>query len=320
MRSHRTLLSLAVVAALTGCRSNPGGGWALWNPFSRGADTAVASTDPKLPSQQFALADKSATPAANTSTASTANSSAPAYTPPAAVARAAAATPTTNSATTPSGAPSYTPPTGIAAKPASNSLASSGTSASTSPSGPYNPNGYSPAMSATTESSAGIDRYGAASRYDTTASTSAPTTPMAMPPLESMPTSSPASDRYATYEPAATSSAPMTTTSPMPPAPSTTPVASAPATTTPAPTADSNNVSPASATVNITAPAGQYRPGGTTSYPLNAEQVNVASLPEKPATTPAPTTSPEATSPGRYPSTGAPEPSSIYGVPAPSYR
>ena len=307
MRIHRTLWLLTVAASLTGCRSNAGAGWSVWNPFSAwGKETAVASTDPTLPSQKFAATDKSSAPTGKTSVASAtpsasrAATSAPAYTPPAAVARTAAATPTTPSysaATTPA-APAYSPVAPSSSTPTtsmSNSLASGASAPMTGSTGPYNPNGYTPAAPVVAaESTPGVNRYGMPDRYATsTPSTTTTTTAPAMSATFPTPSYS-TGGRYATYE-----------------TPTSAATATAPAASTP------QQVAPASATVNLTTPPGQYRPAGTSSYPVtSAEQVNVASLPEKPVATPPATTQPAGTT--GYPSTGAPAPGSVYGVP--SYR
>ncbi|MEX2168800.1 MAG: hypothetical protein WD851_05795 [Pirellulales bacterium] len=303
MRTQRTLWLLAVVAALTGCRSNTGTGWTVWNPFSAwGKETAVANAEPTLPSQKIAAATKSAAPAAAgivsaSPTVATATA-APKYTPPAAVARTAAATSTTPnySPVATSAAPVYAAPTArpsTPAIPASNSLVSGTSAAAPNSTGPYNPNGYQPAAPvAAAETTAGANRYGMADRYASNTPATASAAPSGTPVDAATPGYS-TGDRYATYE---------------------TPANAAPAATPTAP----QQVAPASATVNLANPPGYYRPAGTSSYPATGtEQVNVASLPEKPASTPPVNAAPaEAVSP--YPSTGAPAPGSVYG--APSYR
>ena len=306
MRTQRTLWLLAVVAVLTGCRSNAGTGWTAWNPFSAwGKETAVANAEPTLPSQKIAAATKSAAPAAvgNVSASPTVAgaTAAPKYTPPAVVARTAAATPTTPnySAVATSAAPSYATPTARPSTPAvsaSNSLVSGASAAAPNSTGPYNPNGYQPAAPvAAAETTAGVNRYGMADRYASSTPAAASIAPSGTP-VEATPPSYSTGDRYAGYE---TPASPVSAAAPI--------AATAP-----------QQVAPASATFNLANAPGYYRPAGTSSYPATgAEQVNVASLPEKPASTPPVNAAPaEAVSP--YPSTGAPAPGSVYG--APSYR
>ena len=303
MRTQRTLWLLAVTATLTGCRSNASTGWTVWNPLSAwGKETAVANAEPTLPSQKIAAATKSAAPAAaGNLSASPTVAAAPKYTPPAAVARTAAATPTMPSYSpgTASAAPAYASPTArhsTPAIPASNSLVSGMSAAAPNSTGPYNPNGYQPAAPvAAAETPAAVNRYGMPDRYASSTPAPASTAPNGTPGEPATPSYS-TGGRYAGYETPAT---PVSAAAPI--------AAAAP-----------QQVAPASATVNLANPPGYYRPAGTSSYPATgSEQVNVASLPEKPASTPPTNAAPaEAVSP--YPSTGAPAPGSVYG--APSYR
>jgi hypothetical protein len=191
--------------------------------------------------------------------------------------------------------------------------------ASVPPSGPYDPKAYKPASSLTSSgsdplgasvgASVGADRYGATDRYSAAgpASSSLPVATSladrnpAAPPTAPLPTSaatsplasqvSPAtSDRYMNpVTPAVANQGPFAA---MPPLPSSS-AASAPVATT-LPSNLNANIPSANSTngVHLTTAAGQYRPGGTSSYPgANATSpIEVATRPSPPAaaTQPAP--------------------------------
>lgn len=310
MRTYRAFWLVAVFVSLSGCRSGGSAGWAVWNPFAKSKDTAIAKTAPELPSQQVATSNAAAgkNSVASAIPATGTMSSAPPYTPPAAVARTAAATPTTTHAGTNDASPYAAPATSAstmpsspvpgATEPAVQTSTSLASGTGVNPSGPYNPNGYQPPTTAAPARSADLNRYGSIDRY---ASTTSPEMPSQSSETSSFSATSaqPSGDRYAIYDSSATA----------PPVASS-PVAVSPVTPQP--------VTTASATVNLPAAPGQYRPAGTATYAVsNPEQVNVASLPEKPTGT-TPTTTVPIETPSGYPSTGEPAPGSIYGVP--SYR
>lgn len=215
-----------------------------------------------------------------------------------------------SSAATIAAAPTATYPSTIASAPAAAPLAPPAASAvaatmpaavPTAPAaqvGPYNPNAYQPAaaaastVAATQPSSTESDRYGAIAAPAADERFAYNTTPTA--PSTTMPTGD---DRYG-IAPAAPTTAPAATampampTTPAPPAFSPPPITPVGVNTTPAPMTAAPTTSVAAATaVRIDAPAGQYRPGGTSTYTgTPATNVEVASLPA--ATTPATSTRP----------------------------
>jgi len=188
------------------------------------------------------------------------------------------------------------------------------------PSGPYDPNSYRPSAGASAgatasagETTASPDRYQVTGdRYGVTPLGSAPMA-TEQPPrsAENLPAAPPASstttgDRYGYTAPTSTAApqanvaasqtmvnpsgpAAMTPTAPMTPVVSSTPATVA-SLTAPAATPE------ATATVQATVPAGQYRPGGTSSYvgAMPAQHIEVATLPAPPAATSVPPTQPYA--------------------------
>ncbi|MCI0334181.1 MAG: hypothetical protein L0228_13265 [Planctomycetes bacterium] len=200
-------------------------------------------------------------------------------------------------------------------------------------SGPYDPNNYRPSVTAaatspatTGESPAGTDRYqlAAGDRYGITAVDSSAVIPVATPrSAENVSAAAPVSnslagDRYGLATPSQTTTpqasmvageTPFAATSPS----TTSPMASA----TPAamPTTVASLTAPvatptATATVQVATQAGQYRPGGTTSYvgTRPAQHIEVATRPAPP--------SPTATTPATQPT--APIGSSVPWTPPPA--
>lgn len=309
---HFVCVTLTVLA-VSGCQSGPR--WAQmpqklawWKKdapaaadnslVARSAEgvTPAEPSTPVLPSTQAtpqSLTAQASPPSANsvaTPTASIAATSVPPLsTIPASSAATIAAAPT---ATYPSAAATIPATTTAPHAPAADSSVVTATPMTIAATpvaqvGPYDPNAYQPAaampaattVAATQSSSTESDRYGTATapaadeRYAYNSMPAAPAT------------SSTGDDRYgittAAPAPAPAAAIPPTTTAPAPPAfspPPITPVGMNPA---PAPT---HAVATATA-VRIDAPAGQYRPGGTSTYTgVPTTNVEVASLPA--ATTP----------------------------------
>lgn len=337
-----TLGVLPTIGATTGCQS-AGSRLAWMNPWSRTTqDTSlIARSAPQLPSAQ-ATAPGGATAVAATTDkmgAKASGETAPAF--DAASAATIAGAPAAKYPTTPGSAPGF-PTTADPGGPPK--IAAAKSSASTSD-GPYDPSEYQPAVATTPSYDA--DRYAnGGSRYSVAnvmpetspatsgrygSSASAPMSPLS-PPSDSSPATSSGVSSYA-------SKSPNQSASDLAGYPSATPAASYPATqSSTAPSGDaypptvspparqtpfaglassapvSKAVTPASAELQLDAPAGQYRPGGTSTYP-----VSVAS---RPAATPAASSPYPATS-SVYPATSsgeaAPAPSSSPIQPASPY-
>lgn len=332
---HIGLMTLLLATAIsTGCQS--GGSRLAWmNPWNKKAEDAslVARSAPTLPSEQVAAAEQDK-PAVSMPNTAIKPSTAPAFDPTATssaastIAAAPTATyPTTASATAP-GAAAYpatasantlgvTPPaTGtppaVATPPAY--ATASIPKAPTSTAGPYDVNGYQePAKPAAP--SFQPDRYAGLSLPSSTPTANAPSNPA----VSQSPTlSSSLGDRYSSLaSPASLAAAPHSAppTTPLPGAPASRyattaspemPAASVPTKQTtpmaaPPVTASVPQVAQASAEVKLTAPAGSYRPAGTSTYPT---AVAVATRPAPPATTQPPVTG---TTGGRYGTTPAPQ-------------
>jgi hypothetical protein len=199
--------------------------------------------------------------------------------------------------------------------------------ASVSPGGPYDPNSYKPSTgaattAATSQSTAAPDRYQiTGDRYGITPVGSNPATGPESPiSAENLPAaapviSSPSGNRYGLSTPTTTATNdlasqpqydPTVMAPPMPLAPSPAPVTVASLTAAP--------TTPTTPVTQQAIVAGQYRPGGTTSYigSIPVRPVEVANLPSTP-TTAMPTTptttgtqpwTPAGTSPQPTPSTG----------------
>lgn len=327
----RTMVLVLIAVGLAGCQSGPqwASSLAWWKHDAPPEDTSLVarSAAPELPSAQVAppQVSSAAMPpsAANLAAAST-PPTVPAATMPQVPMTPAgmpvASYPTTAAAATippvaaaPQIPATATSPYAMTPAPAvPNATAGVPNAATVAQTGPYDPNAYRPTTTPTTLATvASDDRYGAGSgsaQADRYAAT---------PAVGQTP---PVGDRYAAvpdrYQYEAT---PPAASAPTPPAPATAPYGDdryGVAAATPAagmPTAQypvSEAVSPAmpaSATVQITSPAGQYRPGGTASYPVRSasDEVEVATRPSPPATTlpSMPTNQPV---PATYPATTPP--------------
>jgi len=307
-----TFVALTVIATI-GCQSGPR--WAWWKKDTPLSDSsAVARTaEPALPSSQ------------STPTAVTAAGIQPA-TPPSsanlAAAGTAASAPLTAATTAPTAGSSIYPTTGAPPIVATGTLPTSGASsvsmagvtrattpipAATAPAGgPYNPNAYQPAaaMAATGPNPAavgGADRYGTvppsgtapgAERYGAPAVASTnPVNSAGAPPVNTAATGIAPSgaDRYGILPVAA-------------------PTTTAGATPTAAPgygttTSEVGTAyAPATGAQITTAPAGQYRPAGTSDYigGPSGNHVEIATRPTTPAPAPASATPPATYPPSSY--------------------
>ncbi len=343
------LLILALCGA-TGCQS-AGTRLARLNPWSRSAaeTSVIARSAPQLPSAQATPAEGA--PVVATATPATGNTApgfSPASTSTIAGAPSAAYPTTTSVPTaTPGTAPAYpsTAPASAApatpVSPTNTAVAASGPGA-----GPYNPSGYQPTVQAKAPSFQ-PDRYaGLGSRYGTVASATqapsvtpsvAPATPsasygnrygavpsglgspansLATTPAASLtPTDSPVSTPLPAYPSSAGQSSPVTAPSAVasgnryglsaPPAAPVSPPSKS------SPSSQVASVQPAAAEVQLSAPTGQYRPGGTSSYP-----VSVAARPEAPSSA-----YPTSAYPGSTSSpAGAPQAMPTVPPATPSYR
>lgn len=281
-----SVLTLAALAASTGCQSSGGGSRWAWNPFSRsgGDEELVAESAPKLPTdgvtpeiEGLPEAAKSAPPQAATL--------AQGETPPAVsgiaptIEAVASVVPTIDKpAPTPNTNPSsWSPyPSSPSANPqaAAPAATPAPTAVAANAGGPYDPNGYKP-QSTAAPSTPGGDRYGLGNRY----ASSTPAAPESAAPFGDLP-STPAApttmgDRYASASPAPTTPPAAATPSmpSTPPAgrygqPAGTPIASAPVTPPSAP----------AAAEAITPP-----PAAASPYP----STGIANASPAPATTPA---------------------------------
>jgi hypothetical protein len=292
VKAVRALCITAVVAGLAGCQSSPR--WAWWKPKEAAEDTSLLarSAAPALPSSQSTpqvVESGNLQPAAPPSSANLAAAGTQPTVPaislpgpsPGTLANAPAAQyPPTGSpsatssqgalnaiSATPSAAAS--PIVGITVPNSAPPVAATSVPAA----GPYDPNGYRPGTAIATTSTDG----------ESSAASEPNSTPVAdryalAPANASRPAASPSADRYA-MPPQTPVAAPVAddhygrelsdrySDSPATPA---TPVM---ATAAPAPNS--------AATVQLSAPAGQYRPGGTSSYVSGSanQQIEVASRP-----------------------------------------
>ncbi|QDU88265.1 hypothetical protein Pla175_16390 [Pirellulimonas nuda] len=286
LRTRSKLLILALLAVScglgTGCQSRQR--WAMWSPFSSTPkdEAMLARTSPQLPSELAKAAEKDAGKPGTS--ASSTLASAPPFKP-------GSNLPTLPPSVT--AAPGKVPAAGYA-KTESPSAAAVAANPSASP---YDPNGYrAPAAAAATTPIP--DRYGAAPVADRYASTSTAAAPAAgyAPPAAANPVSAAVSavgDRYATQ---ASNQTDIPAGWAIPGAtPATKTAASAAA--APAATAPAQSVASAvKPSVQLPASAGQYRPGGTSTYPTEVSVADRQGAPTYPTTS----TTHGATTPAGY--------------------
>jgi hypothetical protein len=302
--SRSAVQSFVVALALAGtmgCQSMPRLAW--WKKDKTPDPSAVASaTAPALPSTQAkpqAVAGAGIEAAMPPSSANLATAQSAATSATSAVATNAAPAAAIRPAAYPTTATVPTYPMTSAATPGASATAQTG---------PYDPNSYRPAVPSAATTAGGFsygtgDRYGAtptapgADRYGmppasgALAITPAPTTPTAITPITSAAATSPGSlattpaaatgdrygtppssdpgSRYATLPAAATA---IPTANPLPGS-----AATAASATTPS-------------TIQLAAPAGQYRPGGTSNYSAigaAGDHVEIATKPAGTVTPPA---------------------------------
>jgi hypothetical protein len=282
-RANRARFVVLAIVALTGCQSGPR--WAFWKHDTTPENASlVAHAAPALPSTQSV--PQTATVAASPVTAVPLSaSSIAAATPPSAnslatagITPASIAIPTTTPATA-SPYPTTTPSSGYTGIGAAVPASATSPGAAHTATGPYDPNGYHSAAAGASPASADplsisppeTDRYGVIppspagepDRY--TMVPDAPLTASA-PPNANMP----GRERYG----AAAPDAPMTSVPQTPAAiaaisgadPDRYAAAPAASTSISPQNASSAATPSAAATVRISAPAGQYRPGGTSTY------------------------------------------------------
>ena len=299
-----TVMIASMVAGLAGCQSGPR--WAWWKHDRVASETAVAESAaaPSLPSEGAApqaVAVAALEPVASPSAANLAATGVPTGIPAVSM-PAPSSVPGVDIAST----PGVGMPTSATAAAVPQSTAVAGTPSA----GPYDPNGYQPvttpsAPSATIAAEVPVvgDRYAAASPSAPLHATGSPVSPVdARTPVVNSPPSNMATetgDRYATTAAALTStdlgndrygqavtdrstSWPVTDVA----------TSSPPTVSTPAPTVTESaplNATAANskASVQLASPAGQYRPGGTSSYTgtFPADHVEVATRPASPAST-----------------------------------
>lgn len=321
---HSMVVALTV-ACLAGCQSGPQ--WAWWKRDKAPVETSVAARTaaPALPSSQAApkaVAGTGIEAATPPSTANLAGATAPAPT----VATPAGKYPTTSAAPTyplvsTSAAGSATIPGGAVAAGAAPTATPSGAVAKA---GPYDPNSYRPTASPVSPSTPAAGGT-APSRYADSFSGAAdnrygplPASPAVTPitaaeattPGSAMsnpgPVSAASDNRYSTSS--TVDSAPRYSSLPTEGTPqrygATTDLGAA-IVATPGST-------PAGETVQITSPAGQYRPGGTSNYTSGpaADHVEIATRPSNPASamSAAGTTDPFPAPPASIsPTTGSPQ-------------
>lgn len=273
----RPFVLAVVVAGLVGCQS--GSRWAWWKRDAAPQDTSLLarSAAPPLPSSQaapHAVAGAGMQMATPPSSANLAAAGAPGAVPaiPSSSSATIAAAPTAlypNTGVAPAGYPT-SPASGPAVPPAATAMAQTG---------PYDPNGYRPSGASLAPSSVaaqggGADRYAdafsapTADRYAT-----APADRYATPPAA--PTTGQVSP--ATLGAAASNNLPTVGQSATQPFAATTAVGTA--------DAGVNVANTAAATVQLNAPPGQYRPGGTSDYTTGTVgHVEVATRPSAPIT------------------------------------
>jgi hypothetical protein len=296
----RSLSLLAALAAVIGCQSAPRLAW--WKQDKVAENSAVASTSktPALPSAQsspspvaIAGVTPGATPPATALAAATPAIGATAFTSPAvsppnappsvsipvaaSAPLAASPPPTENSladklVSAPNSKFSAATPLGATSPPPASTVAAAG---------PYDPNAYkpTPALGSSSIPGMGADRYGAIA---------APTAaPIASPPAStSQALASDPADRYGTPRTSTTPAAMPGQTAMTDPAA----LASDRYANPVLPSYLTKSAAPAAAApaVKLASAPGQYRPGGTSSYPdvsSTAAPVEIASRPAPPATT-----------------------------------
>jgi hypothetical protein len=304
MRVQILVASLAVVlgTATVGCKSASKYAW--WDTADKAetADTALAATEPLLPSQIAKQAE---------------GGQAAPYTPGQMAQGAMPSSyPSTGAPGYPIGgmAPAYQPPPQSVA--ATSPMADSGMSNLGSIAPPYDPSAVPPAANvalttapAPTESTA--ERYASA----TSAGPITPTAPMESgPSVASSPYEASAGSRYGNYS--AANAAPSATSSyGMESAPINTAVPVAPAagdrytaTTTPASSAEMNPLEEKSPAPDTMTAASPYRPGGTATYPSSAPAYEVATRPGYEASSSTNEASvPNAAAPGQTTTPAAPQ-------------
>ncbi len=285
-----TIAGVALACALgTGCQSKQR--WAMWSPFSRSPkdESMLARTAPQLPSEVAKAAEKGG------AQGDTSLAAAPPFKP-------GIGLPSLPPSVTAPPASPYNPTTGGYAATSTPAAAAIAAAAPAKPGGsPYDPSGYQPPKTAAYVPSV-ADRYGASSVAGVADRYATSSTPSPTPPAPATPPFSPAAevnrfataasavgDRYATQASNVTSIPEGWSIPGEPAAPTTANVAATPASTQSVATA----TAPA---VKLPAAAGQYRPGGTSTY---APEVSVADRQGGP-TYPTTSTTQGAASPASY--------------------
>ncbi|TWT42518.1 hypothetical protein [Botrimarina hoheduenensis] len=172
---NRFVALAAVVLLSTGCQSS-GSRWARLNPWSGKADTALAESDPKLPTSVGSPQVQGlAAPATAVASTTTSGSEAPAFV---ASTPATQATPSLNR---PAAAPYRSPATpGMPSAPPTQVAATTAPASKPATGGPYDPNAYPAndpiaAVAANLRQTATTDQQGAAATGDRYANVAAPT-------------------------------------------------------------------------------------------------------------------------------------------------